>query len=270
MQASSADPVFREWEPRELGLAWASLLAVLLAGAIMAFCYFVSTALGPKPQMQVIQVTQVTLAELPSPPPVTELPPPLPPPPPKPMPVVIPPPPPVASKIVVPAKPPVVHPVPKPMPVVIPPPPPLPEVVSKPGRHPRVSPVPPPRTAPVSSVPKPVAPPAPAIAPKPVAPVSGIPVYGSRVYSIIQANQNVPPVLAQLGLSGTAVIGITVAPDGHVVAARVVKSSGVPLVDQTALEHARDAALPPFNDEMPQQPSTFLIPIEISPQSSSD
>ena len=65
MQASSADPVFREWEPRELAAGWAILLAVVLAGAIMAFCYFVSTALGPKPQMQVIQVTQVSLTELP-------------------------------------------------------------------------------------------------------------------------------------------------------------------------------------------------------------
>jgi protein TonB len=262
VQASSADPVFREWEPRELGLAWASLLAVVLAGAIMAFCYFVSTALGPKPQMQVIQVTQVSLTELTSPPPVTELPPPLPPPPPKmvpppkPMPVVIPPPPPVASKIVVPAKPPPVAP-----------------PVSQPMRHPRLRPALPPRPAPTRPEPKQVARPAPgpvSAAPKPAVPVSGIPVYGGRVYSIIQANQNVPPVLAQLGLSGTAVIEITVAPDGHVVAARVVKSSGVSLVDQTALEHARDAALPPFNDEMPQQPSTFLIPIEISPQSSSD
>ncbi len=164
-------------------------------------------------------------------------------------------------------------PLPKPMPPPKMVPPPLPEVVPKQVRHPRISPARPPRPAQVSPAPKSVAPPAPASvnpAPKPVAPVSGIPVYGSRVYSIIQANQNVPPVLAQLGLSGTAVIGITVAPDGHVVAARVVKSSGVPLVDQTALEHARDAALPPFNDEMPQQPSTFLIPIEISPQPASD
>ena len=61
-----------------------------------------------------------------------------------------------------------------------------------------------------------------------------------------------------------------VAPDGRVISARVVKSSGVALVDQTALEHAKDAALPPFKQEMPRLPRAFLIPIEISAQPSAD
>jgi periplasmic protein TonB len=241
VQASTADPVFHDWEPRELGLPWATLMAIVLAGAIMAFCYFVSTALGPKAQMQVIQVTRVTLTQLPRPMPP---PPPKVVPPPRPIPAVIPKPPPVASKIVVPTKPPpVIHP------------------IHKPVRHVVINhTLPPPTPAPVSHAPQPMAP----------APTSGVPVYGNQMYSIIQANQNVPPALAQLGVSGTVVIEIMVAPDGHVISARVYKSSGVPLVDQTALEHAKDAALPPFNNEMPQQPRAFLIPIEISPQPSTD
>jgi TonB family protein len=69
----------------------------------------------------------------------------------------------------------------------------------------------------------------------------------------------------QMGASGTAVIEIVVAPSGAVISARVYKSSGVPLIDATALEHARDAHLPPFNDEMPNQPHAFLVPITIQP-----
>jgi len=99
-------------------------------------------------------------------------------------------------------------------------------------------------------------------------PTSGIPIYGDTVYSIIQANQNVPEVLSEMGASGTAVIEIVVAPNGKVLSARVVKSSGVPIIDGTALEHARDARLPPFNSDMPDQPHAFLIPIQIQPSQS--
>ena len=116
------------------------LMAMVLAAAMMGFCYFVSTALGPKAQMQVIQVTQVTLTELPRPAPLIELPKPPPPPPPqvvsppKPLPVVIPKPPPVASRIVVATKPPpVVHHIHKTVrrPVIHPaPPPPMPALAS--------------------------------------------------------------------------------------------------------------------------------------------
>lgn len=236
MQASTADTVFHDWEPREFGLPWAILVAIVLVGAIMGLCYYISTAFGPKAPMQVIQVTQATLTQLPKP---TPPPPPKVVPPPKPIPAVIPKPPPVASKIVVATKPP-------------------PPVIHhyKPIPHPVINHTPPPPTpAPVSQAPQPAA-----------APTSGVPVYGNQMYNIIQANQNVPPALAQLGISGTAVIEIEVSPSGDVVSARVYKSSGVPLIDQTALEHAKDAHLPPFNDEMPQQTRAFLIPIQISPQ----
>ncbi len=99
-------------------------------------------------------------------------------------------------------------------------------------------------------------------------PTSGIPIYGERVYEIIQANQSVPEVLSEMGLSGTAVIEIVVAPNGKVLSARVYKSSGSPIIDSTALEHARDAQLPPFNSAMPNQPHAFLVPIEIQPAQS--
>jgi periplasmic protein TonB len=234
LQASTAADGLPTWEPREFGLPRATLVAILLVAGIIAFCFWVSTAFGPKPVPQAIQVTQATLTQLPKP---TPPPPPKVVPPPKPVPAVIPKPPPVPSHIVVATKP----------------PPPI-RHIYKPVPHPVINHTPPPTPAPVRRAPQPPAP-----------PTSGIPVYGNQIYTIIQANQNVPPALAQLGLSGTAVIEIEVAPNGRVISASVYKSSGVPLIDQTALQHARDARLPPFNSEMPNQSHAFLVPIEISP-----
>lgn len=226
---------YRGWEPKEIGFTQAAVMAFLLVGGIVAFCYWASVVLAPKPPMQVIQITQATLTQLPRPTP----PPPKVVPPPKPIPAVIPKPPPVPSRIVVATKP----------------PPPI-RHIYKPVPHPVINHTPPPPTpAPVSQAPQPAAP-----------PTNGIPIYGQQMYSIIQANQNVPPALAQLGVSGTAIIELMVNPDGSVASASVYKSSGIPLIDQTALEHARDAHFPAFNDEMPQTTRAFLVPVEIQPQ----
>lgn len=224
-----------DWEPPELGLPQASLVAILLVAAIIALCIWISTDFGPKPLPQTIQVTQATLTQLPPPP---TPPPPKVVPPPKPIPAVIPKPPPVPSHINVATKP----------------PPPI-HHIYKPVPHPVIRQAPP-APAKVQPTPPPAA---------PAPPTNGVPIYGEQMYTIIQANQNVPPALAQLGVSGTAVIEIEVAPDGRVISASVYKSSGIPLIDQTALQHARSAHLPPFNSEMPNQPHAFLVPIEITP-----
>lgn len=235
MPATIAEPNFPRWEPRGLSLPSAYALAILLVAAIAGLCLYLAYGLAPKPRPEVIQVTEATLTQLPKP---TPPPPPKVVPPPKPIPAVIPKPPPVPSKIVVATKPPppVVHRVIVPHPVI--------------NHTP-----PPPKPVPVSPAPQPPAP----------APTSGIPIYGQQMYQIIQANQNVPPALAQLGVSGTAVVEIIVNPDGHVIAAKIYKSSGIPIIDQTALQHAEAASLPPFNSQMPDQPHAFLIPIEIQP-----
>ncbi len=71
----------------------------------------------------------------------------------------------------------------------------------------------------LTQLPKPT--PAPQPAPQQAAAprTDGVPVYGAQMHAILQANQNVPPALAQLCISGTAYVEITVAPDGHVIAA---------------------------------------------------
>lgn len=233
---------FNAWTPDEMGLPKATAFALILVGLIVAFCVLASTVLAPKPPPAAIQVTQAQLVQLPTP---TPPPPPKVIPPPKPLPAIIPKPLPVPSKIVVATKPPPVH------------------HLYKPIQHPVVTHQPPPPT--------PVQQPAPP-QPAPVQPTSGIPVYGKEMYQILQQNQNVPPALAQLGVSGTAVVQITMAPDGHVISAKIVQSSGNPLIDSTALDHALhpNPPFPPFQGDMPSGSVTFTQPINIAPQSDGD
>jgi protein TonB len=235
---------YPSWQPKELGAARATLLAMLIFAAIAGLIYCAAIGLAPPPQPQVIQITQATLASVPQPKP----PPPPPPkvvPPPKPLPVTIPKPPPIPSKIVVATKPPPpvhhhVKPIPKPVPhVEQPPPPPTPQPVTP-------------------------TPPAP-----PVVQTSGIGPYQAGMLSIIEQNQSVPPALAQLGLSGKVIIHIVMSPDGHVISATVIHSSGVPLIDQTALDHVRAATFPPFTSNMPDGDVAFDQPIEIDGEDAS-
>jgi len=223
----------------------ATAMALLLFAVIAGVIYYATVGLAPPPKPEVIQITQAQVVAIPTPKP----PPPPPPkvvPPPKPLPVVIPKPPPIPSKIVVATKPPppvhhVVHHIPKPVPHV------------------------------VQQTPPPVTPPPATPAPPQVAVQSdtGAAAYGAQMHDVIQANQSVPPALAQLGLSGLAVIEVEVSPDGTVVSARVIKSSGIPLIDETALDHARSAHWPAFNADMIAKTRPFIIPIAINPDDGS-
>jgi len=155
------------------------------------------------------------------------------------MPAIIPKPIPVPSKIVVATKP----------------PPPV-HHIYKPVPHPVVTHTPPP--------PVPEKQPAP---PQAVAqPTSGLPVYGAQMHEILEQNQNVPQALATLGISGTAYVEIVVAPDGHAISAKIYRSSGNTLIDQTALQHALEANYGAFNSQMPTSNQAFIVPIEIQPQ----
>jgi protein TonB len=226
------------WKPDELGLPKATALALVLVAVIVTFCLYASGVLPAKPPPQAIQVTVAQLVTLPKP---TPPPPPKVVPPPKPLPAVIPKPPPVPSKIVVATKP----------------PPPV-HHIYKPIPHP-VAPHPPTPTPPLKQPPAP-----------PVQNTSGVPIYGSQMHAILQANQDVPQALKQLGVSGTCYVEITVAPDGHPISAKIYKSSGVPLIDQTALDHAMSASYGAFNANMPSGDLSFIVPIEIDAEDSDD
>jgi protein TonB len=85
------------------------------------------------------------------------------------------------------------------------------------------------------------------------------------MHAILEQNTNVPQALATLGISGTALVQVTVAPDGHVLAAKIVRSSGISLIDQTALAHALEAHFGAFSADMPQSALTFTVPVNIAP-----
>lgn len=235
MNTSPSTPgYFAPWTPKELGLPKAASLALLIVAAIALLFMVGYTQTRPKPPPQAIQVTQaqpVTLSTPPPPPKIV--------PPPKPRPAIIPKPLPVPSRIVVATKPPPpVHHIFKPAPrrvVTHTPPPPVP-------------------------VPHPALPEA-----APAPPTSGIPVYGAAMHNLLEQNHNVPQALAVLGLSGTVVVQITVAPSGHVIAAKILHSSGNALIDKTGLQHAQDAVFAPFTANMPATPVTFTVPEDIEP-----
>jgi TonB family protein len=90
-----------------------------------------------------------------------------------------------------------------------------------------------------------------------------VPIYGSQMHAILQANQDVPQALKTLGISGTAYVEIIVAPNGHALSAKIYRSSGNPLIDQTCLDHALHANYGAFNAQMPNTNQAFIIPIEI-------
>jgi protein TonB len=226
-----AVPAGPGWQPKELGLPKATALSVLLVAAIVGFLLFAGENFLPKPQPPMIQVTQAQLVTLPTPTP--------PPPPkvipPKPLPALIPKPIPVPSKIVVATKP----------------PPPV-HHFEKPIPHPIETHTPPPPTPQTTPAPPQAAP-----------PTSGLPIYGSQMHAILQANQDVPQALKTLGLSGTAYVEIVVSPAGHAISAKIYRSSGNPLIDQTCLDHALHADYGAFNAQMPDSNQAFIIPIEI-------
>jgi protein TonB len=238
----SAPDHFESWNPKELGMTKATAASVALVMLIATFCYWATVVLAPKPQPQPIEVTMARLVQL------TPLPKP-------------------ASP-----KPPKIIPPPRPAPAVIP------ELVPAPGKIAMAKPRLPVRHAyrrtPQPAVQHAPAQPVPAIHKPPPAsspPVSAIRAYDRQIYEILQANQNVPPALAALGASGSVLLRIIVAPDGHVVSATTIKSSGVSLIDQTALSHALAAHFGPFMPGMPSTPCTFTVPVEIeTPADNSD
>jgi periplasmic protein TonB len=238
-QIVALDKPVSSWAPEELGFTRSTIAAVALVALIGGISYWAAVTLVPKPLPAPIQVTQAQLAALPPPPP-----------PPKPLihqkPPVITKPPPVQSRITIAVKTP-------PHPIV----PPVHHIVIQ---HPSQ----------VSHPAQPPAPIAPAAPKSPTAPPSpsanGIPAYGSEVHDIIQANQSVPPALAELGISGTAVIQLVISPSGQVISAKILQSSGNAVIDQVALDHAEHAHFDPFTPDMPDQPWTFTVPVNIQPQ----
>lgn len=239
---------------------FALLAALILEIALVLFAVWVVPAGGPVGHHP--QVTRIKM--LAPPPPPKPLPPPPkpvqpPPPPPKP----IPPPP----KAVPPPKPP--PPLPKPpVPVPAPKPKPKPKPLPKPRpkpvvKHRRVDHKP----KPVPHMAAPPPPPAPRPAPVPVAvQESALEAYAGAVHQVVQADLKVPQMVEMMHLSGVTGLALRIAPDGTLLRARVIRSSGTPPIDRAALAAVRATHFPKFTPQMPHHPITVDIAVRLSGQ----
>lgn len=238
-------------ERQSFGLA---LLAALVfeAGLVLFAAWAVPAGGSAGKQLQVTRIRMLA----PPPPPKPLPPPPKPvPPPPRP----IPPPP----KPIPPPKPP--PPLPRP-PVPVPPPKPLPK--------PRPRPVPvhhhivhKPKPVPHMSAPPPPPQPAPQPAPIPAAvQESALEAYAGAVHQVVQADLKVPQMVEMMHLSGVTGLALRIAPDGTLLAARVIRSSGAPPIDRAALAAVRATHFPRFTPDMPHHPITVDIAVKLSGQ----
>lgn len=141
----------------------------------------------------------------------------------------------------------------------------------KPARHP-VEPVKPhPRQQqPVPHMTHiPPSPSLPALAPKTPAPITVADAglmdkYVALVRAVVQSNLQIPPQLLALQESGACTLKFTLAPDGQVLSVEITRSSGINLVDQTALNALKRSNLPSFLAGMPQAAHSFSIIVSVS------
>ena len=162
-----------------------------------------------------------------------------------------------------------VPPPPKPVPPPPRPMPPPPRPVPRPS--PKVQPRPPVRHT--ISRPKPIAqqvqpppsPPRPAPIPEAVQ-ENAMEAYASIVHDAVQADLQVPEMVAMMHLSGTTKIALNIAPNGNLLSATVIESSGVAMIDNAALATVRASRFPSFSGKMPNHPITIEISVRIKSQ----
>lgn len=92
---------------------------------------------------------------------------------------------------------------------------------------------------------------------------SGLGPYGAGLHRQIERNMLADRRVTELGVSGTAVIEATIAPDGHLISARLARGSGTRAIDDAALDSMRRGGFPPFGPHMPAGPITVQVPIGV-------
>ncbi len=177
-------------------------------------------------------------------------------------------------------KPPPPKPVP-PKPAAKPMPKPPPKPLPKPKPRPRPKPIPKPRPRPLPREVKPRVRPKPHIVRRPIIKPQPLPLaraapkpspaeienalaaYLARLRARVQADLSVPTQIRMLGISGTAKILIRLAPDGQLLGATILQSSGAVSIDSLALKTVRETIFPPFTAKMPRHPLTFSLAVQI-------
>lgn len=88
--------------------------------------------------------------------------------------------------------------------------------------------------------------------------------YAAMLRKLIQANIRMPESVRMMHTRGTAVISFRLTPLGHLLSARIARSSGVVAVNHAALKTVDDIRFPPFTKDMPRHPLTFKVSIHFS------
>lgn len=89
--------------------------------------------------------------------------------------------------------------------------------------------------------------------------------YTSMLRAATQAGLKVPGMVRAMRLQGIATVVFKLAPaGGRVLWARLVHSSGVPMIDQAAIAKVKATDYPPFLPGLPQHDSTFKIAVRLS------
>lgn len=87
--------------------------------------------------------------------------------------------------------------------------------------------------------------------------------YVALIRGQVQSNLQIPPQLLALQESGDCTLEFTLAPNGHLVAVKVLRSSGISLVDQTALQALQNSNIPAFLAGMPRETHRFSLTIHV-------
>jgi len=89
--------------------------------------------------------------------------------------------------------------------------------------------------------------------------------YTSMLRAATQADLRVPGMVQAMRLQGIATVLFKLAPaGGRALWAKLVHSSGIPMIDQAALAKVRSTSYPPFLEGLPQRDSTFKIAVRLS------
>lgn len=111
--------------------------------------------------------------------------------------------------------------------------------------------------------------PPPSLVPPPVPQAAGVNKasllarYIAELNAAIQSGLQVPGMVRAMRLSGIATVTFELTPSGRLVWARLSRSSGVPLIDQTALAKVKATQFPPFPARLPQRDTTFKIKVRL-------
>ncbi len=86
--------------------------------------------------------------------------------------------------------------------------------------------------------------------------------YGERLRSLIQQNLNYPEMAKIRGLEGTVEMEITISSNGDLISAVIVKTSGHPLLDQSAIKTAKKIShFEKFEENFIAKQWRFKLPI---------